>query len=68
MYADVEAVLLEKEPPCTAKLFDYRTGFVRFVKIVPKEMWTGFRNTIYPDQQIPLRPDEVPYKEDDSTK
>jgi hypothetical protein len=68
MYADVEAVLLEKEPPCTAKLFDFRTGLWHFVEVVPKEMWLDFHLKAF-GLEVPLPDGDKPYeKDEDSTQ
>nr|DAH24603.1 MAG TPA: hypothetical protein [Caudoviricetes sp.] len=60
--ADVEAVLLEQEPPCTAKLFDFRKNQVRMVKVVPKRMWLDF-NLKTLGVEVPLPEGDVPYVE-----
>lgn len=60
--ADVEAVLLEQEPPCTAKLFDFRKNQVRMVKVVPKRMWLDF-NLKTLGVWVPLPEGDVPYVE-----
>lgn len=67
MYADVEAVLLEHEPPCTARLFDFRTGLWHFVEVVPKEMWLDFHLKTF-GLEVLLPAGDKPYVKDDNHK